>query len=497
MNKKVIWNGLLLMLPMLLSNCGGSCEPEPMDIRLSDYHASKQQTSKSFNEGFSAYFDLSDGMAYAYKDETLSDYLQGITNKIDSKWSVYGLATSQIEALNLSKKDLYNKINNEPYTNIKAPIEKSFMQIVADKKLALLISDLEEYEPENKEAKIQYSAYATKYFSEWLNNDGQILFYVMNYDEPINKGKSKKAKHLYFVLFDDLKGTLKGVVDQALAGRKVAYETFLLSNNFYTVETKYSSATKGGNFHDSQNEDLVTAVNEQDTKTDYYINKSENGWEYYPCMETWSNIVSNAKAQSDKEIPKADRFSSLLKGLFVSLKSNDSYIVKNLDIKVYNVNSDFEAYSSNKQAKTCAPSVRRDGEDVYVDMGSDPCTEIYYDPVTGSLLKEYEYAPIAPQSVVEMFDVQCDLQNDGEVIINFSDKFDGSNRNVNDGDLLRIDVCLGDCEINYEKMKDYFVWQDIEKTNKSIEESLRATLQSDGVNPKGKVIYTYYIKTLN
>ena len=161
--------------------------------------------------------------------------------------------------------------------------------------------------------------------------------------------------------------------------------------------------------------------------------------------------------------------------------------------------NDFAAYAHFKNALTCPPQVTTQEGDKFVDFGANPYTKMYYDAVSGELLPDYVYSrPLPVKEVMDMFEVSMipsgENASQSEIAIDFSDKFTGDNVNVAPGDLLKIEVSVGDCEINYEKMRNYFVWKDVGKQNKSIEESLRNTLQADGINPSGRVIYTYYIK---
>lgn len=528
MDKKLFLKWMAVPMVALMTGCGSGVDDNFMFSYLEQYQESKAPKPEAFRSGYSVYFDLSDGMNYAYQDETLRCYLEAITNKVDGEWNSYGLGNSQINTLNLTKKDLFNRIVNVEYKDIMAPIEASFQQIVSERKLALLISDLEEYEqqeagcphlrpvivnsgkkgisygepkggPVSSGAKIQYSAYASQYFTQWLRTGGQIYFYVMDYKEPVNK-TDMKDKHLYFVLFDDAKGTLKEKVDQALVGRPVVYSNFLLTSQFYSLETKYASATQGGNYHDGNGEDLVTVVNENDPSLPMYINRSAEGWEFYPCNATWPEIKKNSETMKEEGVPRADRFRHLLGNLFLNVTSDDSYVIKNLKIRVTNVQEDFAAYANYQKALTCAPKITTEEGEKIVDMGGNKYTELFYDPVSGELLPQYLYEGERPiKEVMDMFEMaQKPVEgNDSqtEITIDLSNKFTGENTNVMPGDMLRIEVMIGDCEVNYNRMKDLFVWKDVARTNSSIAESLRNTLQAEGVSPSGRVIYTYYVKT--
>ena len=112
MNRKKCLKWMAVPLMAALWGCGSGVDDNFMTAYLEQYHEQGVAEQDSFRNGYSVYFDLSDGMNYAYQDETLRCYLEAITNKVDGEWNSYGLGNSQINTLNLTKKDLFNRIVN-------------------------------------------------------------------------------------------------------------------------------------------------------------------------------------------------------------------------------------------------------------------------------------------------------------------------------------------------------------------------------------------------
>ena len=85
-----------MAVPMvaLMTGCGSGVDDNFMFSYLEQYQESKAPKPEAFRSGYSVYFDLSDGMNYAYQDETLRCYLEAITNKVDGEWNSYGLGNS-------------------------------------------------------------------------------------------------------------------------------------------------------------------------------------------------------------------------------------------------------------------------------------------------------------------------------------------------------------------------------------------------------------------
>lgn len=499
LNTKYVFLGLFYST--LFSSCGGG-DLIPTNIVLPEYHKMNNviEESKIVKGKYSIYYDLSDGMKYAYQNNTLKHYLSDITNRINGSWDVYGLVTGKVVSIQESGNELYDKVNNEPYTDIKAPIEESMKDIVRNQRPSLIVSDLEEYQTINGRTVIQHrQAYAKNYFSQWLRMGGQVYFFVMDYKEPINRKNASemKDKHLFFVAFDNAEGDVRDFVEKAIAIRSKSYRTFNLSSNTYSISTEYAKATQGGNYHDSKGEDIVSAVNEDIKKGDCFINSSEFNWEFYPCYVPWNDILKNAKDMQNPEVAKVDQYKHFLSKLFITFEDEDAFKIEDLDITVTNIQKDFDSYLNYMNATQCKPSVNViDGETV-VDFSACPDGKDFYDE-RGNLLSQYEYKKYNGKKVEDMFVISMNETKEKgkyEICVDFSDKFTGENANVQEGDMLKLEISLGNANKgDIQNLKKNFIWQDVDDENDAIFTSILNTLDDPEINPKGKLVYTYYVR---
>jgi len=475
-----------------------SCSKVPEDIlptkdKVWNYYNENKTASPEFKDGFSAYFDFSDGMSVAYRDPNTRANLQGITQKITgTDWTIYGMASNKLDTLRLSQTELYNKITQPRYTDIMAPIEEALKSIVSNRKRALLVTDFEEYTADRR---IQYQNYAKKYFIEWLEKGGMVNFYITDYTE------NNQGKHLYFAVFDDYEGTITKIIDDALAGRTVNYKRFCLNNRPVKVYKNYTNPKKGGNYHDSTGLDIVTAVNEDDTENDMYCNFDNGLVEFYPCGETWANIFENAKAVA--QLPGPDRFYSLFRGVIMDASDKDSYKVDDYVIRVKNVQKDYELFSNWQAALRNKPTITHNPDGtVIVDNTEHPDAQFYYNPETGELLNEYKYTRQECPEVQNLFVLDSDIMVESrkenpdrtEIAIDFSPNFSAGTLSVLPEDMIRVDVLVGKATPDLSRLDELFSWGPASRRNNNLSEAIRNTLQEQTINPQGQVLFTYFIK---
>jgi hypothetical protein len=74
------------------------------------------------------------------------------------------------------------------------------------------------------------------------------------------------------------------------------------------------------------------------------------------------------------------------------------------------------------------------------------------------------------------------------------------------GNILRIDICLGESEFDNDRIEDLFLFESnlyqkdnegirqVKKDNDCIYESIRQILQSDKLKPDNNIIYTYFLE---
>lgn len=477
-----------------------SCNNGPQDVlpveaQITQYFQSKITANGTFNKGYSAYFDFSDGMPDAYRNDKTRDNLKSITQKVTGNgWDVYGLGDWVIDTLRMSQTELYAKIIQSKYSAMRAPIEKALNAIIEGNKLSLLVTDFEEY-GQNK--KLKYQAFATKYLKTWLMRGGCVNFFISHYFE------GKQPKHLYYIVFDNAQQELTNIIRDALAGRDNTNDFFCLTANPTCVATQYATSNIGGNYHNALGEDLVTAVNETDPRLEKYSNLKGIPAEFYPCGDSWGNIRENAKAMS--ELEGNDKYYALLRNLFVDCSNKDSYDVKSFNLKVTNVQKDFELYTVSQAAlRNPVDSTRLDDGSFVIGYESHPDAKFYYNLETGKILDEFVYKTQPITEIYDMFMLRKDVMQESasrnnmqqEIVIDFSDNFHAVNSSISEGDLLRLDVLVDECSIDYDNIARLFSWgpDNHNVINRNLEEAIRNVLQDSEVMPRGKVIYSYFIK---
>lgn len=534
MKRNLLFVGGLIALMSTISSCVDTpIPPRPTDVlplsqQVLEYYQSTNSEEQDFTEGYSAYFDFSDGMEFAYKNTDTRANLKSITHTVAGNvndWKVYSLAADKVTELNLSQTELFNKVIATKYKDMKAPIEGAIQQIVKDRKRALLITDFEEYDYDSQIKKdvIEQQAFATPYFQEWLRTGGVIKFYITDYKE------NKLNKKLFFIVFDSDDLELTNVIEKTIEGNNKIFREFLLSNTPCKVFTEYTPG-RGGCYHDDSGSDIVTAVLETGSEPKYEKFAGMNV-EFYPMGEAWSNVPVNVK--SVKETPNSN-YLGILSHLYIDLSEKDSYDIKNLKAKVYDVTDDLFSYSDNRAALRNTPDVSTDelGNPI-VCFTTHPDAQFYYDATTGKLLSEYEYTKLATPAVEHLLKVNEDVfrQSYSEdpskthIVIDLDDAYLNAtfvqNPNTFMYELaddvlankiaelnhrtLRVDVCLGDSDYDINKLSELFSFEsnlyymngkNLQKklgVNECLYQSIRQVFQKDDLKPQDKVIYTYYM----
>lgn len=495
----------LLCLSLLGSCC--SSGPELSTVEKVALYYIKDVAELQEQDSIEAYFDFSDGMNWAYQNDTTKNILKDMVNKISNEDGarIYSLADDQITLLPEKTTTLFNTIMSPAsYSKKYAPIEKTLAQIVESDKNALLVTDFEEY---TTDGRIQTAAFASKYFEEWLNRGYDIKFYITNYMEK------SLSKHLYYILFNTKSHILQDKVEDAIKGQPKNYKEFLLSTNPCKLTTNYIGAAYGGCYHDSSHQDIVSGTDESGT-AESYCNYNLEGYvatilqgsrffknvrpltmEYYPMGATWPDIVNNAESASQLE--GAERFTDLLRGLFVDFTSQDSYLVSRLDVIATDVQQDMDAYVNSLMPQVVGtPEMVDDGEGGLVAAPTDE-QEPYYDE-RGNVLPKYIYKPQPPAQIMDAFVLNQNLftntlQADPskvEIGIDLKPGFSGNIGGFTQGDMIRLDVVIAECEPNISGLSSLFSWGG----NSNLADAIKNTLQN--MKPKNRVIYSYFIKTI-
>jgi len=464
---------LSILLSPALQSCKESTGYRVCLDKYVELQSIENGKAHAMQPGLSVYVDFSDGMNAAYGTQTSQNALRSVINVFtgaNNQASFFSLANDQITPLDLPQTEVYNAImSGKNYTKPKAPIEKTLKEITDKKQPALLITDYEEYNG----AVIQQQNYAKDYFIKWLSSGYNIIFYKLDYKE------GSKPKHLYFTVFDSPENALGSEVEKALAQyMSQGMEKFVLGGRCFQLDltTSYPSSTQGGNYHNSNGEDLVTAVIE-DGKEEAYKSYSLTAYdpftEYYPFGEKWEGIVSNIAATREEGAPVADRYAHLLSKIYVNFTNQDGYDIKGVAANAV----DFDP--AMQQIIIIQDSLTQEGKDFELPTSLPEGTQVL-DMFTASM------APAENAS----------LPGTGwsEITVDFDSRFNGTvPASMSDPtDLLKVDVVIADATPRHDRINDFFAWPG----NNSLSESVRNALNSNEVNPAGRVIITYYLKVI-
>lgn len=459
------------------ASCGGGGDFDRADL---DAYVASHTDGINASDGAEVYIDFSNGMIDAYGTDAGRRAISGILNKLTTasgQVPFYSLAEDKITPLELPQTEIYNTVMNPAnYDKEQAPLEKALQQITSGQKSALLITDFEEYNG----TQIQQQNYAKDYFIKWLTSGKDIVFYKIDYTE---KGKQKK---LFFCVFDDTRHGLTQLVDEVmlpLLQTDTAQRYILKSRDFlYNAYSDYPSAHQGGNYHDSQGVDAVTAVLE-DGSSQAWVNYAQpvakekqagkfgqyaesgvsQGFmaQYYPIGVSWADVVANAKAMQEEGVPADDRFEHLIGNLYLHLAQSDAFDVDGFEARVFNLQPDFDAYVLSRLDSTA------------------------------------RYTPVEPREVQDMLVLSTEPANvDGNDVVlanvDLDPKFDGNMLNANPGDLLRVDIVVREATPKPQGIDEFFAWPG----NTSLSESVHNTLLDSRVSPKGSILYSYYLKAI-
>ena len=429
-------------------------------------------TAKSLKPGTAVYVDFSDGMNHAYTTDISKEALRSVVNAftgVKGETEFYSLANNTITPLAYTQTQIYNAImSGNNYTKAMAPIEKTLETIVEKKQAALLITDFEEY----NNGLIQRQNYAKDYFITWLSEGNNIIFYKIDYTE---KGQ---PKHLYFTVFDSPESRLGSEVEKALEeyiGKGV--DKFVLAGTCfsYARTTSYPSSTKGGNYHTSKGEDIVSAVIEDgsdESFKSYTLSYYSPFIQYYPIGVSWNNIVTNIQATQEEGMPAEDVYTHFLSKFYVDFDTQNGYKIKGVTANVTN----FEPIM--QKIIMMSDSLQKENTDFKISA----------DLSAGK--------PVLDMFTASMLPVQCPTLSGNwqEICVDLDERFNGQLPAGMDNykDLLEVDVVISDVELRKEAIENFFAWPG----NTSLSESVLNALRSDKVSPKGRIIITYMIKSI-
>lgn len=508
-NKPIIFS---LTAIFLFGACGpkgadtwGNCKPlNEIDKYIQGYYDASLGEAVNPKKGHPVvYVDFSDGLIQAYSgNPTNGQIIQAITNKLLSpeiEWNALG--GSQINKLEYNSNELFNKVNDaSQYKEIMAPIQDALKQITTSNNDALLITDFEEYTSDKTE---QFENYPKTYFTEWLKKGNSITFFYANaYTEKNKKSGITTQKHLYFTVFTYGKPTETSMVSQikdAFKGRIVTTE-FDLNNNPYAVSNDYGGKDNTGIANQTFSKWANLNINASaDKKLPYEVIGINKPWD--KDLERYiQNIINKEQGL-------------FMTKLYLNALDQSSYKLNKVAVKVYDISDDYVQYARCDEAKKHIPILTKDAKKDLVWNAStkkDPIIKECYETNKTDIKKDWIYKPadLSSNEQPEIFDFDKEifsghLKNDpGKIELRTVFHPNYKLKNIKSKNaFLRIDYVIEDVSFNDSnpQLAD-FQWSSItqkSKPNTSLSEAIRNTLQDPSINPKGKIIYSYYIKFYN
>lgn len=449
---------------------------------------------KSGNPGL--YIDFSTGINQAFKMPGIKEKVIGCYNAlITDRPDVYGLGSENVSPIqNIDATALGQMIDNPlTYKDIYAPIQKAVEQIVNKDNDALLITDFEEWQ--NK-LEVTAPAFLAPSFSKWLAKGNSIHFFTSDYVE------NKVNKNIYFAIFSCGNANSKSMLTK-LENVLSSLTRYDLSNKQYKLTTNYTTAKSGGIFY-GEPEKIQDNKKFLDLK-ESYVNGLDNGnaYEFYPLGVDWATIDELKKSYNEQH-----QFNDFFRKLFINLSDENAYTYGDFDVKVSDVTEDFEYFAKCNEASKHKPKTEKgsNGEDKFSDTETDPVALACYN-TKGKINDEWLYKAEEKQIKVlpEVFTLNKELfkntkatdKTKAQFGVSFDPKYNLKNISNPNG-LIRVDIVLNSAEPNLSNPTlDKFKWTNSKAIpNVALYESIKTTLQEVGVKPSNKVIYSYYIKTL-
>lgn len=466
------------------------------------YSASLGEVSNPKAGNSAVYVDFSDGLWQAYtKNPQNREIIMAVANKLASQsidW--FALGGANINPLEYNSNELFNKVSDPAqYKDIMAPLQETLKKITGSSNDALLVTDFEEYTPDGKE---QIENYPKTYFTNWLKKGNSVTIFYTDYEEVNKKTKLKSQKHLYFTVFTHGRASENSMISMMRdVLKRFTLKEFNLNNNPYEVTNDYGGKDMTG----LQNRRFVQWTNFnrnacQENKLPYEVIGINKLWK-------------EGKEGIDKYVNDIiQKESGVFMGkLLLNASNQQAYNLNNVAVKVYDVSKDYGFYAQCEEAKKHQPKLTKDKgkNDVWADESKkDAIVTTCYENNTTELKEEWKYKPNSskpgePWDEVFTFDSQIfkdHLKNSPdkvELLTTFHSNYKIKSI-TNPSALLRIDYVIDDAAFNSEnpQLKD-FEWNSIvtkDVVNNSLLEAIRNTLQDPSVSPKGKVLYTYYIK---
>jgi hypothetical protein len=503
---------------LMMNSCGDSGSSDPWeavnpydDNKLADnveaYYDATLGYSASTDRVFDVYTEMSIDFGYmAYQMKANQDFANSTFSKMitNGKIQYYKIEKSGVApGVELSSaQSLFKTVANP--TSYKAEgvkIDAGFNKIIQNDRPALMITDFEQWDGDQDYSKT--GALYGKLFKKWLEkpNHTITLYYAKFCDAPQDDAGRKKAKipiikqrnlkKIFFAYFDVDKDKSFSMMCAPDAGKRKGFKSECIDAAPFKVKTKYANLSSSGLGMGLEKQVTKVVQGLKKNKTYEFINVGKYNWEFI-----------NKTITTNKSEP-------FLKNLFLDASNKYAVNLADLDVRVYDVTSDFEQFVKCKYAAGLKPKLKdKNGKSVLAD-DNDAITKEVYVAETGKLKDAYVYKKKSSFTTIEeifalnklLFKNTMTKSNLKKIKIEtkvhsaFSlDKIKQKNG------LMRVDI-VAKVKTKGSSSFNNLTWRSVgrnkpcpEYDNECLKLSVSDALQ--GVSTEERVIYTYYIRVL-
>lgn len=428
---------------MAINSC--SKENVPYDVKhLDTFHQlSASEEELNLTPGnLSLFVDYSNCIANGMQSPFYQNMVSPLTAAAKHFWSIKGDTIAEETG------SVYSLLNNVKETNY-AALDKAIAQMAEENGESVMLTDGELFTKTSTKNNPN-NPYMHEAFKSWLLKGHDIHIIAEPYKETYN-GNVFNKKRFYIIFTDDrIEGNIYDRIKEIVDFEKFPeVDEFHLSGNYPWVVP--------ANGKQSVPNEIVAATIQP-----------KGAYEIQDWQVDWKNIVNvivNGCDENGNPLPNGEK---LIGGLKVNKNAFGCYRIKDLEVKVSNINADYFDLYNNIEAGVKVGKIKNQPASIdnFIIVDSDEFKK------HGNVDLYFDINNFAP---------------DGDL-------------NGNPCNYFKIEIIVKDLENILENNIDIFNFDSVVnpgQTNMSISESLKNCVFDPGIlnNLKGKVLYTIYVKS--
>ncbi len=432
-----------------MTSCSSSI-PTPNDTRyLADFHITNfLQQDKLLDENkLSLYVDYSTCNALGQSSRLFQEISASLVNRTTSYYAIQGSEINEVDID--ANKGVFTLLRNIHEVNY-AELAEAAKRATSANQEAVLLTDGEYYTPSIAKGH-DNDPYLADAFKNWILKGHDIHIISEPYVEPCN-GKMYEKKRFYIMFTDDrMPNNIYDRVRQTVDLAKYP------NVDEFHISASHPQMKGNGNNGSTQDEILMS-------KSKGYGTFEIQDWDGCDWNTIEDNLVNVVDENTGEELPVGKAFIQM----GIDKNSFGCYRIKGLDLKVYDINSEYNDFYDAKVNNEKVPKLSNALSEVENFMEIDPeefnkhskinirFNKDWFVPAGGLCGEPYNY--------------------------------------------YKVDLAIRDVEPIFANHEDKFTFQSISKngeTNVSVASSIKQCLADVAVKAKmrGQVIYSIYIKT--